>query len=171
MIHIALAGNPNSGKTTIYNYLTGKSERVGNWTGVTVDIKKAHLKKRLNIFNDDVTIVDLPGTYGMESYTLDEKVSTDYLKSDDVDAILNVIDMSQLEKGLVFTLELLKINKPVVIMLNKQDVAKKQKVKIDIDQLQDILDSTVICTQATKNKGVKDAITLISQKIGSKKNE
>lgn len=166
MIHIALAGNPNSGKTTIYNYLTGKSERVGNWTGVTVDMKKASLKKKLNVFNEDVTIVDLPGTYAMDSYTLDEKVSTDYLKSDGVDAILNVIDMSQLEKGLAFTLELLKINKPVVIMLNKQDVAKKQKVKIDIDQLQDILDSTVICTQATKNKGVKDAISLIKEKIG-----
>ncbi len=171
MIHIALAGNPNSGKTTIYNYLTGKNERVGNWTGVTCDIKKANLKSKFNKFGKDVKIVDLPGTYTMESYTKDEQVCTDYLKSDQVDAILNVIDMSQLEKGLAFTLEILQINKPVVIMLNKQDVAKKQKVTIDIDQLQDILDSTVVCSQATRNKGIKDAIDLIKHKIEGMQDE
>lgn len=166
MPKIALVGNPNSGKTTIFNYLTGKNERVGNWMGVTVSAKNGVLKRKLNPLSDKIEIIDLPGTYTMEGYTKDECVSIDYIEENHVDAILNVIDMSQLERSLVFTLELLNLGIPIVIALNKRDVARKHKITIDIDQLRGILNEDIIVMQASKNKGIDDAIKILLEKIG-----
>jgi ferrous iron transport protein B len=165
MPKIAIVGNPNSGKTTVYNYLTGENERVGNWMGVTVSAKNGNLKRRHRHHRGRVEIIDLPGTYTMEGYTKDECVSIDYIEENHVDAILNVIDMSQLERSLVFTLELINLNIPMVIALNKRDVARKNKITIDIDQLRGILNEDIIVMQASKNKGIDDAIDILLEKI------
>jgi ferrous iron transport protein B len=166
MIKIALAGNPNSGKTTIFNYLTGKNERVGNWTGVTVDVKEGTLRRKFNLLKDDVTIIDLPGTYSSEGYTRDESLSLEYLKSHEVDAVLNVIDVNQLERGLLFTLDLLSCGKPVVVVLNKQDIAIRQKLSVDVMKLKELLSSDVVMTQAINNIGVDDALRALLERLG-----
>lgn len=166
MIRIVLAGNPNSGKTTIYNYLTGKRERIGNWMGVTVGPKKAKLRRKLNASNNDIEIIDLPGTYSMNSYTRDEVLSIEYIKSDDIDAILNVIDINQFERSLVFSLELLSTGKPIVVVLNKQDLAIKQGMDIDIENLKKLLNSDVFFTQAMKKRGINEALNQLIKIIG-----
>jgi len=166
MFKIALAGNPNSGKTTIFNYLTGKNERVGNWTGVTVDIKEGTLRRKFNRLSDEVTIIDLPGAYSPDAYTRDEQLTIDYLKSHDVDAVLNVIDVNQLERGLMFTLDLLSCGKPVVVVLNKQDIASRKKLSVDVMKLKGLLQSDVVLTEAINNIGVDDAVIALLERLG-----
>ncbi len=166
MINIAIVGNPNSGKTTIFNYLTGKNERVGNWMGVTVEAKVGKLRRRLNITNKEVLIIDLPGTYTMDGYTKDEIIAVDYIKSHQVDGILNVIDINQLERSLVFTLELIHLDKPIVIALNKYDIAKKEHIDIDLNKLEEVLQQRIIFTQASRKKGLENVLNNLLDKVG-----
>lgn len=171
MVNIALAGNPNSGKTTVFNYLTGSHERIGNWMGVTIESKSEKLRKKLNPLSKTINIIDLPGTYTMDGYTKDEQVSIDFIKSHQVDAIINIIDVSQLERSLVFTLELLHTKKPMIIALNKQDVAKKHRIQVDIDALESMLNAKIVCMQASRKKGIKEALHLLLTELGESLNE
>lgn len=166
MKHIAIAGNPNSGKTTIFNYLTGQKEHVGNWMGVTVEEKKASLRSSYHGLKEAITIVDLPGTYSVDGYSEEELRAMNYLNSNEVDAIINVIDVSQLERSLMLTLALLKSNKPMVIALNKQDVAKKESIEIDVQTLESILSTNVYCTQAIHAIGLDDLMHALLSKMG-----
>ena len=163
---IAIAGNPNSGKTTMFNVLSGKNERIGNWAGVTVTKKEALLKKRYNFCDEGIVIVDLPGAYGMEAYTNDEYEAVDFIRDEEIDVIINVVDASNLERSLFFTSQLIDTGIPVVIALNKSDVTKRRKTKIDVDKLSNILGSDVYFTQATSKKGIKDVIKSAIEKIG-----
>ena len=133
-IEIALAGNPNCGKTTMFNGLTGSNQYVGNWPGVTVEKKEGKLKG-----NKDVTITDLPGIYSLSPYTMEEVVSRDYLIKDKPDAILDVVDSTNIERNLYLTTQLLELDSPVVIALNMIDVLKKKGDKIDVQKLSDEL--------------------------------
>ena len=130
MINIALAGNPNSGKTSLFNELTGARQHVGNWPGVTVEKKDGKLKK-----HDDVNIVDLPGIYSLSPYTLEEVVSRDYIMNEHPDAIINIIDATNLERNLYLTTQLLETNTPMVIALNMMDLIEKRGIKIDTKRL------------------------------------
>ena len=151
-IKIALAGNPNCGKTTMFNGLTGSNQYVGNWPGVTVEKKEGKLKG-----NKDVTITDLPGIYSLSPYTMEEVVSRDYLIKDKPDAILDVVDSTNIERNLYLTTQLLELDSPVVIALNMIDVLKKKGDKIDVQKLSDELGVSIVETSALKEKGIKDA--------------
>ena len=131
---IALAGNPNSGKTTMYNALTGQNEKVGNWAGVTVD-KKAHGIKKIYSGEQDITAVDLPGAYSMSPFTSEESVTKDYITKENPDVIINIVDSTNLSRSLFFTTQLLELGIPMVVALNKSDVTEKKKTKIDIASL------------------------------------
>lgn len=151
-IKIALAGNPNCGKTTMFNGLTGSNQYVGNWPGVTVEKKEGKLKG-----NKDVTITDLPGIYSLSPYTMEEVVSRDYLIKDKPDAILDVVDSTNIERNLYLTTQLLELDSPVVIALNMIDVLKKKGDKIDVQKLSDELGVPIVETSALKEKGIKEA--------------
>ena len=129
-IRIALAGNPNSGKTTLFNALTGSNQFVGNWPGVTVEKKEGRLKK-----HNDVVIEDLPGIYSLSPYTMEEVVSRNYLVNDKPDAILNIVDGTNLERNLYLTTQLLEVGVPVVIAVNMMDLVRKNGDTINIEQL------------------------------------
>ena len=117
MINVALFGNPNVGKTTVFNLLTGSNQYVGNWPGVTIDKKEGFL-------GNDIKIVDLPGIYAMDTFSNEEKVSKEFLENGDVDVIVNVVDASNLSRNLYLTTQLMKFNKPIIILLNMLDVAE-----------------------------------------------
>ena len=151
-IKIALAGNPNCGKTTMFNGLTGSNQYVGNWPGVTVEKKEGKLKG-----NKDVIITDLPGIYSLSPYTMEEVVSRDYLIKDKPDAILDVVDSTNIERNLYLTTQLLELDSPVVIALNMIDVLKKKGDKIDVQKLSEELGVPIVETSALKEKGIKDA--------------
>ena len=129
-IKIALAGNPNCGKTTLFNALTGSNQFVGNWPGVTVEKKEGKLKK-----SDDVIITDLPGIYSLSPYTLEEVVARNYLVDERPDVILNIVDGTNLERNLYLTTQLIEIGVPVVIAINMMDIVRKNGDEIDIDKL------------------------------------
>ena len=116
MINVALFGNPNVGKTTVFNLLTGLNQYVGNWPGVTIEKKEGYL-------NDNIKIVDLPGIYAMDTFSNEEKVSKSYLENEDVDVIVNVVDASNLDRNLYLTTQLMKYNKPIILLLNMIDLA------------------------------------------------
>ena len=116
MINIALFGNPNVGKTTVFNLLTGSNQYVGNWPGVTIEKKEGYL-------NEDIKIVDLPGIYAMDTFSNEEKVSKSFLENEDVDVILNIVDASNLSRNLYLTTQLMKYNKPIILLLNMLDLA------------------------------------------------
>lgn len=158
MKKIAIAGNPNSGKTTVFNNLSGRNERIGNWAGVTVQKKEARLRPRYNTLCEEVTVVDLPGAYGMDAYTNDEKEATNFLENEKIDVIINVIDASNLERSLFFTTQLIDSGIPVVIALNKSDITAKRKTTIDSKKLTELLNSEVYFTQATSHKGLRDVV-------------
>ena len=151
-IKIALAGNPNSGKTTLFNALTGSNQFVGNWPGVTVEKKEGKLKK-----HDDVVITDLPGIYSLSPYTLEEVVARDYLLKERPDAILNIIDGTNLERNLYLTTQLTELGIPVVIAINMMDVVRKNGDKIEISELSRQLGCKVVEISALKNEGVTEA--------------
>jgi len=160
-ITVAIAGNPNSGKSTIFNQLTGKRQHTGNWPGVTVEKKEG----RLNWKGKKITIVDLPGTYSLTPYTLDERIARDFLLKSRPDAVICVVDASNLERNLYLVIQLLEIGIPVIVDLNMMDVVKSKGMKIDSEKLSEILGTRVVETVATKGEGLgelKDAI------IGSK---
>ncbi len=152
-IKIALAGNPNSGKTTIFNALTGSSQHVGNWPGVTVEKKDGRLKGR-----DDVIIQDLPGIYSLSPYTLEEVVTRNYLVQNRPDAIINIVDASNLDRNLYLTTQLLEIGIPVVIALNMIDVVTKRGDHINTNRLSELLGCPVVETAAINDKGLENAI-------------
>ena len=151
-IRIALAGNPNSGKTTLFNALTGANQFVGNWPGVTVEKKEGKLKK-----HDDVVITDLPGIYSLSPYTLEEVVARNYLIGERPDAILNIVDGSNLERNLYLTTQLTELGIPVVVAINMMDVVKKSGDKIDTAQLSKQLGCKIVEISALKGTGVQEA--------------
>ena len=128
-MRIALTGNPNSGKTTTFNGLTGRSEKVGNWAGVTVDKKEYPIKKALSGGVDGLIAVDLPGAYSMSPFTSEESITSDYVKNEHPDVIVNVVDSTNLSRSLFFTTQLLELGIPTVVALNKSDVNKKRDLK------------------------------------------
>lgn len=147
MLNIALLGNPNVGKTTVFNLLTGSNQYVGNWPGVTIEKKEGFLE-------DDIKIVDLPGIYAMDTFSNEEKVSKSFLEKEDVDLILNVVDASNLTRNLYLTTQLMQFNKPIVILLNMLDVAKARGMEIDTHKLAREFGVTVIPIVAKKKEGV-----------------
>lgn len=152
MINVALFGNPNVGKTTVFNLLTGSNQYVGNWPGVTIDKKEGFLGK-------DIKIVDLPGIYAMDTFSNEEKVSKEFLETGDVDVIVNIVDASNLSRNLYLTTQLMEFNKPIVILLNMLDVAESKGMYIDSDNLSKELGVTVVPIIAKKKNGV-DKISL-----------
>lgn len=156
---IALAGNPNSGKTTLFNALTGKKEYVGNWAGVTVEKKEAPLLRKFSIKGEPVTIVDLPGAYSISPFTGEEAITRDFVLDDAPDAIINIVDGANFERSLFFTTQLLELGIPVVIALNKSDVLQKRGSDIDINLLAEALKCSVIATTATSQDGLKQLMS------------
>ncbi len=156
---IALAGNPNSGKTTLYNALTGKQEYVGNWAGVTVSKKEAKLKESLG---NNIDIVDLPGAYSIRPYTSEESITIGFIKNENPDVIINVLDSTNLNRSLFFTTQLLELNIPVVVALNKTDISKNV-TDIDINKLEKELNCKVVEISAAKNEGLKNLIKVASE--------
>ena len=150
-IKIALAGNPNCGKTTLFNALTGANQFVGNWPGVTVEKKEGKLKK-----HNDVVIMDLPGIYSLSPYTLEEVVARNYLIQERPDVILNIIDGTNLERNLYLTTQLTELGIPVVIAINMMDVVKKNGDKINIEELSKQLGCKVVEISALKGTGITE---------------
>ena len=157
-IKIALAGNPNCGKTTLFNALTGSNQFVGNWPGVTVEKKEGKLKNR-----DDVIIVDLPGIYSLSPYTLEEVVARKFLVNERPDAIINLVDGTNLERNLYLTTQLTELGIPVVIAINMMDVVEKRGDKINIDILSKKLGCNVVQISALKGTGIDEAVNFAIQ--------
>ena len=147
-IKIALAGNPNSGKTTMFNTLTGSNQYVGNWPGVTVEKKEGHLKG-----SPDIIIQDLPGIYSLSPYTLEEVLARNYLVNEKPDVIINIVDASNIERNLYLTTQLAELNIPMVIALNMIDVTRKNGDVIHLLKLAEALQCEVIETSALKGEG------------------
>lgn len=169
---IALAGNPNCGKTSIYNLLTGKNEKVGNWAGVTISKKESKIRKKYDKTNHDIVIVDLPGAYSLSPFTSEESITINYVKEQDVDVIINIVDSTNLSRSLFLTTQLLELGIPMVVALNKIDLNSKKGNQIDLNKLSDKLDCPVVLTSATRKKGfdklIKAAINQAKEKRISK---
>ena len=158
-MRIALAGNPNSGKTTMYNALTGRNEKVGNWAGVTVE-KKESLIKKAYYDGEELIAVDLPGAYSMSPFTSEESITSAYVKNENPDAIINIVDATNLSRSLFFTTQLLELGIPVVVALNKSDINEKKNTKIDVLLLSEKLGCPVIQTVSTSSghTGLKEVV-------------
>ncbi|MBR4033494.1 MAG: ferrous iron transporter B [Clostridia bacterium] len=165
-MRIALTGNPNSGKTTMYNALTGRNEKVGNWAGVTVEKKEHAIKKSFYSGEEQLIAVDLPGAYSMSPFTSEESVTSDYVKNANPDAIINIVDATNLSRSLFFTTQLLELGIPVVVALNKSDINKKKKTDIDTDKLSEKLGCPVVNTTATSADGLKAVIEAVVANVG-----
>ena len=155
-MRIALAGNPNSGKTTMFNALTGRSEHVGNWAGVTVDKKEFAIKTEFT--DESIIAVDLPGAYSMSPFTQEESVTSSYIKNEKPDALINIVDATNLSRSLFFTTQLLELGIPVVVALNKSDVNKKKETLIDEKLLSEKLGCPVIKTVSLSKEGLKETV-------------
>ncbi|MBQ2377335.1 MAG: ferrous iron transporter B [Clostridia bacterium] len=166
-MRIALAGNPNSGKTTMFNALTGASERVGNWAGVTVD-KKAQAIKKIYAGNEDVIAVDLPGAYSMSPFTSEESITSEFVKTENPDVIINIVDATNLSRSLFFTTQLLELGIPVVVALNKADVNRKKENTVDTAQLSEKLGCPVIDTVSTSSEGLLEVVQSAIALCGTK---
>ena len=165
-MRIALAGNPNSGKTTMYNALTGRNEKVGNWAGVTVEKKEHEIKRNLYSGNEEVIIVDLPGAYSMSPFTAEESVTSDYIKNEMPDVIINIVDATNLSRSLFFTTQLLELNVPVVVAFNKSDINKKKENRINAELLSKKINCPVIETISTSADGVENVVKAAVEQAG-----
>ncbi len=154
-MRIALTGNPNSGKTTTYNALTGCNEKVGNWAGVTVEKKEHPIKKTYYAGIEQLIAVDLPGAYSMSPFTSEESITSSYIKKEKTDVIINIVDATNLSRSLFFTTQLLELGIPVVVALNKIDVNKKKATKVDSAKLEELLGCPVVETISTTSEGLK----------------
>ena len=149
MINVALLGNPNVGKTTIFNSLTGSNQYVGNWPGVTIEKKEGY-------FNKNIKIVDLPGIYAMDTFSNEEKVAKSFLENENVDVIVNVVDASNLSRNLYLTTQIMEMDVPVVVALNMMDMLEKQGDRLDEVELEKRLGVPVIKISALKNTGLDE---------------
>ena len=167
-MRIALTGNPNSGKTTMYNALTGRTERVGNWAGVTVDKKESPIKKMYCSDRDDLIAVDLPGAYSMSPFTSEESVTSSYVKNEQPDVIINIVDATNLSRSLFFTTQLLELGIPVVVALNKRDINDKKGTTINVELLSKKLGCPVIQTVSTasSDNGLAEIISNATERFG-----
>ena len=165
-MRIALTGNPNSGKTTMYNALTGRNEKIGNWAGVTVDRKESVIKSKYNESCKELIAVDLPGAYSMSPFTSEESITSSYVKNEHPDAIINIVDATNLSRSLFFTTQLLELGIPVVVALNKSDVNDKKGNKIDEKKLSEKLGCPVIKTVSTTDSGIKEAVAMAASLEG-----
>ena len=163
MTTIALLGNPNVGKTTLFNALTGSKQYVGNWPGVTVDKKEG--------FFNDIKIVDLPGIYAMDTFSNEEKVAKNFLEQDDVDLILNIVDASNLDRNLYLTTQLKQFNKPIILAINMVDIAENKGIIINYKKLESLLNIKVMPISAAKGTGIDKLKEVISTTTLSKPND
>jgi ferrous iron transport protein B len=162
---IALAGNPNAGKSTIFNALTGSRQHVGNWPGKTVE-------KKEGIWQDDNSkfqVVDLPGTYSLTAYSLEEVIARNFIVDQHPDVVVTVVDAANLERNLYLAVQILEMKVPVVVALNMSDVAKSRGIKIDVPKLSAALESPVVATAASKGQGLEELKSAIRHVAASKK--
>jgi len=164
-MRIAFAGNPNSGKTTMYNALTGRNEKVGNWAGVTVDKKEAHIKKSY-CDGAEIIAVDLPGAYSMSPFTSEESITSTYVRKENPDVIINIVDATNLSRSLFFTTQLMELGVPVVIALNKADINEKKHTEIDEKALSQKLGCPVVETVSTSGEGLKELVKAATALVG-----
>lgn len=164
-IRVGFVGNPNCGKTTLFNAYTGANLKVANWPGVTVDRKEGHT----TFSGRDIVLVDLPGTYSLTSYTMEEQVTRDYVLSDDVDVIIDVVDASSLEHSLYLTIQLLELGKPVVVALNMMDVVRKRGMEIDTHRLPEMLGVPVVPISARSREGLGPLMHAVMHHVGHEK--
>lgn len=157
-MRIAFAGNPNSGKTTMFNALTGRHERVGNWAGVTIGKKESLIKKEFSTTGEELVAVDLPGAYSMSPFTPEESITSGYVRDEHPDAIINIVDGTNLSRSLFFTTQLLELGVPVIVALNKSDINEKQETKINTKLLSEKLNCPVVETVSTSGKGLKEVV-------------
>ncbi len=165
-MRIALTGNPNSGKTTMFNALTGSNEKIGNWAGVTVDKKERAVKSKYCKGKERVIAVDLPGAYSMSPFTNEESIASDYVKNESPDVILNIVDATNLSRSLFFTTQLLELGIPVVVALNKTDANEKKHNAINTNALSELLGCPVLETVSTSGKGLKDIVAAAYSVVG-----
>jgi ferrous iron transport protein B len=165
-MRIALAGNPNSGKTTMYNALTGRNERVGNWAGVTVEKKEWHIKPGFCPGSEELIAVDLPGAYSMSPFTSEESITSSYVRNENPDAIINIVDATNLSRSLFFTTQLLELGIPVVVALNKSDINDKKGNKTDVELLSQKLGCPVIRTVSTSSEGLAEVVRTAAELRG-----
>jgi small GTP-binding protein len=162
---IALAGNPNSGKSTVFNALTGARQHVGNWPGKTVEKKEGICKRD----GDEIEVVDLPGTYSLTAYSLEEIIARDYIVNEQPDVVVVVVDSANLERNLYLVVQILELGAPVVVALNMSDIAESRGLKINVPQLSKALNSLVVCTVASRGQGIDELMQAVYRVVGKER--